>query len=110
MKNRPRAALSALVLALTAALTPAAATAAPDGPHRAAQAEPRPAPCTGAYRNDARLGPKNLPRSWEAPVRMAQTAGASDHPFLVGYGKDAYLSWNTEREGYRLVPLKGAAE
>lgn len=112
MKNRPRAALSTLVLALTAALTPATATAAPDGPRRAAQAEPRPAPCTGTYQNDARLGPENLPRSWEAPVgpllkNYQRTGGLSPRAFLAKYWKDEDASGPA---GWKYPPNDGFAE
>ncbi len=70
MKNRSRAALSALTLLLATALSPTTATAAtPAAPatpatpehHRTEQTAPRPAPCTGAYQGDARLGPETLP-------------------------------------------------
>jgi hypothetical protein len=44
-------------------------------------------------------------RSWQAPRRIAETEGASDHPMLVKDGSTAYLSWNTAQEGYRLLPI-----
>lgn len=44
-------------------------------------------------------------RSWHTPHRMADTAGASDHPLLIADGSRAYLSWNTAQEGYRLLPV-----
>lgn len=46
--------------------------------------------------------------TWQPPVVMARTSGASDHPQLVSNGEQAYLSWQTAMEGYRLVPLAGA--
>ena len=42
-------------------------------------------------------------RSWSPPRQIAATAGASDHPLLIGDGARAYLSWNTAKEGLRLV-------
>ncbi|MDO9466566.1 MAG: sialidase family protein [Thiobacillus sp.] len=44
-------------------------------------------------------------RSWQAPRRLAETAGPSDQPLLVTEGASVYLSWNTAQEGYRLLPL-----
>ncbi|MDX1252564.1 MAG: exo-alpha-sialidase [Gammaproteobacteria bacterium] len=43
--------------------------------------------------------------SWSKPVRVADTAGASDHPLLIGNGKRAFLSWNTVKEGWRLIDV-----
>lgn len=44
-------------------------------------------------------------RSWQAPRRLADTAGPSDHPQLVTDRGGVHLSWNTAQEGYRLLPL-----
>ncbi|MFD3730333.1 TNT domain-containing protein [Streptomyces sp. NPDC058632] len=106
MKNRSRAALYALALALTAALSPTTATAAtPTAPAAPATEEHhrtertalrpalRPAPCTGAYQGDARLGPETLPRPWEAPVgpllkNYRRTGDLSPSAFLAKYWKD----------------------
>lgn len=43
--------------------------------------------------------------SWSKPVRVTDTAGASDHPLLIGDGERAFLSWNTAREGWRLIDV-----
>ena len=43
--------------------------------------------------------------SWSAPVELATTADASDHPLLVSSGTHSFLSWMTRAEGYRLLPL-----
>lgn len=44
-------------------------------------------------------------RSWSAPRRLASTSGASDYPLLIsGQGK-AYLSWQTEKDGLRLIEI-----
>jgi hypothetical protein len=112
VKNRTRAALSALALALTTTLTHAAATAAPDEPRRAAQTGPRPAPCTGAYQGDARLGPEHLPRSWEAPVgpllrNYQRTGGLSTRAFLAKYWKDGDASGPA---GWKYPPNDGFTE
>lgn len=45
-------------------------------------------------------------RSWQAPRRVAETFGASDHPLLITDGATVYLSWNTAQEGYRLLPIE----
>ena len=47
-------------------------------------------------------------RNWSAPRTVAETADASDHPMLVAYKEQAYLSWLTAKEGYRLLPLEAA--
>lgn len=93
MNNHMRVALPSLALALTAALTPAAQAAAPDQEPRTVSAEPRPAPCTGKYQGDARLGPEHLPRTWEAPVgpllrHYQRTGGLSPRAFLAKYWKE----------------------
>ncbi|MDD5249279.1 MAG: sialidase family protein [Rhodocyclaceae bacterium] len=45
---------------------------------------------------------------WSAPRAVAATGGASDHPQLVAFRGDAYLSWSSEAEGYRLIALAPA--
>ena len=47
-------------------------------------------------------------RNWSAPRTVAETTDASDHPMLVAYKEQAYLSWLTAKEGYRLLPLEVA--
>lgn len=44
-------------------------------------------------------------RSWSPPRRVAASGGASDHPLLVSDGSRVYLSWSTQLEGHRLIPL-----
>ncbi|WP_338703128.1 TNT domain-containing protein [Streptomyces sp. Q6] len=66
-------------LALTAA--PSVAAAEPAAVHD---------PCTGTYHGDARLGPKYLPRKWQAPVGPLlkgyhRTGGLDDRAFLKKY-------------------------
>lgn len=46
--------------------------------------------------------------NWSAPKSVAESADASDHPLLIAHGEHAYLSWNTLREGYRLIDVTGA--
>lgn len=48
-------------------------------------------------------------RNWATPRQIAQTAGAADNPFLLDDGSHVYLSWNTARDGYRLIELPGQA-
>lgn len=85
---RVRAVLAARgVAALLAVLVVfAAAPAAPAAPAAqaalTASAAAQPEPCTGAFENDARLGPEYLPRPWQRPVG----------PLLVGYERTGQLS------------------
>lgn len=44
-------------------------------------------------------------RSWSATRRLAATAGASDHPLLIAGRDQAYLSWQTEKDGLQLVKI-----
>ncbi|MGH9381312.1 MAG: sialidase family protein [Thermoanaerobaculia bacterium] len=43
--------------------------------------------------------------TWSDRRSLATTEGASDHPFLLGYGGDTYLAWHTGSEGLRMVPV-----
>lgn len=45
-------------------------------------------------------------RSWSPPRQIAATAGASDHPLLIADGTQPYLSWNTAKEGFRLIGME----
>lgn len=45
-------------------------------------------------------------KSWSAPRRIAATAGASDHPLLIADATLPYLSWNTAKEGLRLIRME----
>jgi hypothetical protein len=47
-------------------------------------------------------------RSWSPPVVVAETSDASDHPLLASDGRRVFLSWQTQAEGFRLVPLEDA--
>lgn len=47
--------------------------------------------------------------TWSTPARVAATRDASDHPFVIGDGAVAYLSWNTLAEGHRVIELRRAA-
>ncbi|MER5840355.1 TNT domain-containing protein [Streptomyces prasinus] len=118
MKNRSRAALSALALTLTATLSPTPATAAigtasaAEEHHRTERTAPPPAPCTGAYRDDARLGPETLPRPWEAPVGpllkdYRRTGDLSPSAFLAKYWKDEDPEGPA---GWKYPPNDGFAE
>jgi len=55
----------------------------------------------GAYLMVSRDGGAN----WAAPRKVASSADNSDHPFLIGDSKQVYLSWNTLKEGYRLIEV-----
>ncbi|MGH8652786.1 MAG: hypothetical protein ACREYE_11735 [Gammaproteobacteria bacterium] len=43
--------------------------------------------------------------SWSVPQTLASTKGASDHPALINDARNAFLSWHTIDEGYRLIEL-----
>ena len=43
--------------------------------------------------------------SWSAPKKLADTSDVSDWPLLIGTNNQAYLSWNTKNEGYRLIEM-----
>jgi hypothetical protein len=43
--------------------------------------------------------------SWSAPASVAQSADATDHPLLIARKDHVFLSWNTSREGYRLIEI-----
>jgi hypothetical protein len=47
--------------------------------------------------------------SWSAPLSVAETKNASDHPLLLAHKGASYLSWLSRDEGYRLLPLAKAA-
>jgi len=49
-------------------------------------------------------------KQWSAPRKIASTGDTSDHPLLIGDGKNAYLSWNAAKEGFRLVALPDEAQ
>jgi hypothetical protein len=43
--------------------------------------------------------------NWTYPQTVAQTMDASDHPQLAAHAGRVFLSWNTLRDGYRLLAL-----
>ncbi|HEX7026122.1 MAG TPA: sialidase family protein [Gammaproteobacteria bacterium] len=43
--------------------------------------------------------------SWSPAFSPMQTSGTSDHPMLVAYGDRIHVSWHTQQEGYRLMPV-----
>lgn len=45
-------------------------------------------------------------KTWSDPRTAASTSGASDYPLLIANGREAFLSWNTAAEGYRLISLE----
>ena len=47
-------------------------------------------------------------KSWTAPIRLAGTSDVADNPMLISDQGRAFLSWNTLREGYRLIEISGA--
>lgn len=49
-------------------------------------------------------------KNWSASRKIASTRDTSDHPLLIGDGKNAYLSWNTAKEGHSLIALPEEAQ
>jgi hypothetical protein len=49
-------------------------------------------------------------QSWSRPTVIASSASQSDHPFLLQRGDEAYLSWQSQDEGYRLIKIAGAVQ
>lgn len=47
--------------------------------------------------------------SWTSPQVAAATSGDSDHPLLVRVGARAFLSWQTQKDGYRLISLESGS-
>ena len=45
-------------------------------------------------------------KTWSPPKAVAETSDYSDHPLLITNGARAFLSWQTLREGFRLIPLE----
>ena len=43
--------------------------------------------------------------SWSQNIVVSTTTGSSDHPLLVKNSKAVYLSWYSQDEGYRFLPL-----
>ncbi|WP_329061993.1 TNT domain-containing protein [Streptomyces sp. NBC_01429] len=92
--NRMRTLLAGLGITALLAMAPAAHAAPPERPTESGRAvasapptaaiplPPRPEPCTGKFRDDARLGPEHLPNRWQAPVG----------PLLKGYHRTGHLS------------------
>ncbi|MFZ2541060.1 MAG: sialidase family protein, partial [Gallionella sp.] len=46
-------------------------------------------------------------KSWTMPIKLASTSDTSDSPMLVSDSNHVYLSWNTLKEGYRLIEISG---
>lgn len=46
-------------------------------------------------------------KSWTLPIKLAATSDTSDSPMLVSENNRVYLSWNTLKEGYRLIEIFG---
>jgi hypothetical protein len=43
--------------------------------------------------------------TWSDVRDVARTKGTSDHPLLLARDRNAFLSWFTAAEGYRLIPI-----
>jgi hypothetical protein len=47
---------------------------------------------------------------WSVPQKIASTTGNSDYPFLISDSNKNYLSWNTDKEGFRLIDIPETAQ
>ncbi len=45
-------------------------------------------------------------RNWSTRSVAGRSTSRADHPLLIGDGARAYVSWLTQAEGYRLLPLR----
>ena len=48
----------------------------------------------------------NNGRTWSEPQSLARTTDSSDLPLLVTNGRAIFLSWQTQAERYRLIPVE----
>lgn len=46
-------------------------------------------------------------KSWSVPGKLAVTTDVSDSPLLIKENTRVYLSWNTKKEGFRLIAVGG---
>ncbi len=44
---------------------------------------------------------------WSRVTSLVTTQGASDHPLLIHNSEQAYLAWQTQDEGFRLIRIDG---
>jgi hypothetical protein len=44
--------------------------------------------------------------SWSSPLRLMQSAGATDYPLPLIGGRKVLIIWNTAKEGLRILPLE----
>jgi hypothetical protein len=44
--------------------------------------------------------------SWSKPMRLMESAGATDYPVPLIDGKKIFIVWNTAKEGLRIVPIE----
>lgn len=47
----------------------------------------------------------NSGESWSEPLRLMQSAGATDYPLPLIGGRKVLIVWNTAKEGLRILPL-----
>ncbi|MET7795145.1 TNT domain-containing protein [Streptomyces decoyicus] len=105
-----RTVLAALGIAVATATAPTAAAAPQPQDRNRPTAAPWPAPCTGEYHGEARLGPKWLPKKWQAPVGpllsgWKRTGALSPSAFLKKYWQGP-----TDSGSWKYPPNDGFAE
>ncbi len=49
---------------------------------------------------------ENGGRDWAKPRVVGRSASTADHPLLVSKGRQVFVSWLTQADGYRLLPVR----
>ncbi|MGR9088511.1 MAG: sialidase family protein [Gammaproteobacteria bacterium] len=44
-------------------------------------------------------------QNWQSSRNLADAAAEADYPILLRHDQDIYVSWNSKKEGYRLIPV-----
>jgi hypothetical protein len=44
-------------------------------------------------------------KSWLPAKSIAESTSEIDYPFLLSHNNDVFVSWNSKKEGYRLIPV-----
>jgi hypothetical protein len=44
-------------------------------------------------------------KSWDDKQLVTDVAGNADYPILLQHGKQVYLVWNTQQQGFKVLPL-----
>lgn len=50
-----------------------------------------------------------MERNLALPISIAENQASSDFPFLLNGPQGIFISWNSKKEGYQLIPITPAA-